>query len=148
MEKRRIFHSDVICLYIAVLCLVYKDVYTHHMYYDSYTYDMFDIFFKGYVYATYQVFFFCLLKPVGSMVGRRFPLLGISGRVLKIILGGLLALYVILLILFETSIFPFRFFMSPVRYICNFAFAVCGFLFGLKKNKDEEWLYYLYGKKE
>ena len=144
MEKRRILHSDVICLYIAIFCLLCKEIYIKNIYY----YKISEVLFWFFIYVLYQVFFFCLLKPVGSMVGRRFPLLGISKGALRMIGAVLLCLYAVMILLFETHIFQFAFFLSPLRYVSNLAFGLYGFLFGLKKDKDEEWLYYLYGKEE
>lgn len=67
---------------------------------------------------------------------------------MKFILAAVLVLYAVVVILFETGILHFAFIVSPWRYVSYFIFGLCGFLFGAQKEKNEEWLYYLYGEKK
>ena len=124
---RRTAFSDIICLYIAIICQLYARFYQNILYYSSIP-ILDNIFIVIYQYVVIELFLICVVKPVGSVVQENFQLEIYSKRnKFYGILVGVILLYVVFVVLMKCNILPVSLMTSPIRFAVYAIFCLMGF---------------------
>ncbi len=84
-----------------------------------------------YQYFAYQIFFFCIMKVVGSTIQKKMQInLGfLKGT--QIFLTAFVVLYIVFILLIERNIFNFVLILSPIKFLVYALFVVVGLLVGI-----------------
>lgn len=130
MAKKFVF-PDIICLYIAIICQLYARFYQSILQYSNVA-MLENIAVIVYQYVVVELFFLCIIKPIGSVVQENFQLEIYSkeNRFYGILIV-LLLLYIVFVVLMQIHILPASIMMSPIRFILYAIFGVIGFFIGL-----------------
>lgn len=130
MTKRFVF-SDIICLYIAIICQLYARFYQNILHYSSIA-IVGNIATIVYQYVVVELFLLCVVKPIGSVVQENFQLeLYSKENRFYAILIGVILLYIVFVVLMQLHILPESIMMSPIRFIVYAIFGIIGFFIGL-----------------
>lgn len=127
-------NSDVLCLYIAILALIYAEFFTKYIYFNfelSYGVQTFCL--KIYMYGIYQIFFFCFMKPIGAFFHKKN-----AQTIFKqqYIVYAVLAVYIIIVLLFEQDIIKAQMAHANFRFFSCILFGALGWYIGKVHNKE------------
>lgn len=130
MTKKTTF-SDIICLYIAIICQLYARFYQNILHYSNIP-ILTNIGLLVYKYVAFELFLICVIKPIGSVVQENFQLEIYAKRnQFYGVLIGIIVLYVVFVVLMQFHILPVSLMTSPVRFAVYGIFCLLGFFIGL-----------------
>lgn len=129
MKIKEIDKTSILCISIAVICLLYKNFYEDILYFTSPMMSLNKFFMILYQYVAFQIFLFYVLKLVGNIFKKSFNIhINLDEKKYFIIL---LFFYILFVILIENNILKFILILSPIRFLVYAVFAVFGFLAGV-----------------
>ena len=115
---KRYGFSDLLCFCVAVLCVLYAELFLRKIYY----YPQTEFFMMLYQYFTYQIFWFCVMKLCGSLMQKRNLIKTKDKKRTK-------SAFVVFVL--EKVTVRFTLMLSPIRFFVYALFGVAGLLVGI-----------------
>ena len=124
---KRYGFSDLLCFCVAVLCVLYAELFLRKIYY----YPQTEFFMMLYQYFTYQIFWFCVMKLYGSLMQKRNLIKTKDKKTTKSAFVVFVLSYFIFVFLLEKVTVRFTLMLSPIRFFVYALFGVAGLLVGI-----------------
>ena len=124
---KRYGFSDLLCFCVAVLCVLYAELFLRKIYY----YPQTEFFMMLYQYFTYQIFWFCVMKLCGSLMQKRNLIKTKDKKRTKSAFVVFVLSYFIFFFLLEKVTVRFTLMLSPIRFFVYALFGVAGLLVGI-----------------
>ncbi|USF29779.1 hypothetical protein [Clostridium sp. MD294] len=115
--------SDTFCLYTAIICQCYIMWYEKFLYYKYYFVDLFMIIYQ---FIAFPLFWFCVVKPLGSMFQKKVCIK--RSEMLKKLNMILLLVYILFYIAVTSN---FIHYSSLLKFFVHILFGTVGFINGL-----------------
>ncbi|WP_337415671.1 hypothetical protein [Anaerotignum faecicola] len=128
---KRYGFSDLLCFCVAVLCVLYAELFLGKIYY----YPQTKFFMMLYQYFTYQIFWFCVMKLCGSLMQKRNLIKTKDKKRTKSAFVVFVLFYFIFVFLLEKVTVRFTLMLSPIRFFVYALFGAAGLLVGIN-NKN------------
>lgn len=118
--------SDIFCLYTAIICQCYIMWYEKFLYYEYYFTDLFMIIYQ---FIAFPLFWFCVMKPLGSMLQKKFRIK--KSEILKKLNVILLIVYILFSVAIKSNLIDVVYHLSLLRFFVYILFGIVGFINGL-----------------
>lgn len=129
---KKIRFSNSFWLIVAIFCMLYRNFYLKVYFYPHHEILMF-----LYQYFTYQIFFFCIMKVVGSTMSQKMQISIGFLKETRTYLIAFIILYAVFILLIERNILNLVLILSPIRFFIYVLFILVGLFVGINDKNEK-----------